>query len=71
MMDKELHKLRKTELLEVLFQIRKELDDMKAKNAVLEERLKSAEDVQSTLEEILAAVKPERQNEEQVDEKDG
>jgi len=57
--------------LEVLFQIRKELDDMKAKNAVLEERLKSAEDVQSTLEEILAAVKPERQNEEQVDEKDG
>jgi len=38
---------------------------------VLEERLKSAEDVQSTLEEILAAVKPERQNEEQVDEKDG
>ncbi len=57
MTDKQLQKLRKTELLEVLCQIRKELDAAREENAALTERLHSAEDQRALLEEILAAVK--------------
>lgn len=39
MTDKELRKLKRAELLEILFYLRKELDELKAENAALTERI--------------------------------
>lgn len=39
MTDKELRKLKRAELLEILFYLRKELDELQAENAALTERI--------------------------------
>lgn len=56
MTEKELHKLHKTELLELLLAMRKELDRMKEENAQMQKKLETAEKQEKLLEKIWDAV---------------
>lgn len=59
MTDKELHKLKKTELLELLFTMRKEIDNLQTENKNLKEKLDDASVNRKMLEKILNAVCPD------------
>lgn len=57
MTEKELHKLRRTELLEILLYLQKELDSVKAENNALQTQLQQLQQQQKeTLYEILQLV---------------
>lgn len=62
MTDKELKKLRKSELLELLLYMRKEIDSLKVENQSLEERIEEIE--QSGIRELLKIAKS---NQEKLD----
>lgn len=62
MTDKELKKLRKSELLELLLYMRKEIDSLKVENQELQERIEEIE--QNGINELLQVA---RANEEKLD----
>ncbi len=59
MTDKQLRKLRRAELLEMMFYIQKELDELKVENESLKQKLEQAEGEISAaaLQQIVDAVK--------------
>ncbi len=59
MTDKQLRKLRRAELLEMMFYIQKELDELKAENESLKQKLEEAEGglSETALQQITDAVK--------------
>lgn len=59
MTDKELHKLKRPELLELLFAMREEFDKIQAENELLRQRADDAENNREILEKILRAVCPD------------
>lgn len=61
MTDKELHKLKKSELLELLFTMRKEIDTLQTENAELKQKLDDAAVNREILEKILNAVCPDKE----------
>lgn len=63
MTDKELHKLKKPELLEILFTMRKEIDDLQTENDELKQKLDAASLNREILEKILHAVCPDEKEE--------
>jgi DNA-binding TFAR19-related protein (PDSD5 family) len=62
MTDKELHKLRRPELLELLSCMREELDKVQSENENLKKQLDSAMDNREILENILNAVTSGKQS---------
>lgn len=62
MTDKELKKLKKSELLELLLYMRKEIDSLKVENQSLEERIEEIK--QGSMKELLRIAKS---NEEKLD----
>ncbi|MBQ8348974.1 MAG: hypothetical protein IJY19_04915 [Ruminococcus sp.] len=58
MTDKELHKLKKSELLELLFTMRKEIDLLQTENNDLKQKLGNAAADREILEKIFHAVCP-------------
>lgn len=58
MTDKELHKLKKSELLELLFTMRKEIDVLQTENGDLKQKLSEASLNREVLEKIFHAVCP-------------
>lgn len=56
MTEKELHKLRRPELLEMLLEMRMELDQAREANATLQEKLEQATGQQTLLEAIWREV---------------
>ena len=58
MTDKELHKLKRSELLELLIYMREELDKLQNENMQLREKIGGAEDDHALLLRILEAVAP-------------
>ncbi|MCM1007646.1 MAG: hypothetical protein NC485_06890 [Ruminococcus flavefaciens] len=58
MTDKELHKLKKTELLELLFTMRKEIDLLQTENNDLKKQLDSSAADREILKKIFHAVCP-------------
>ncbi|MDD7556181.1 hypothetical protein [Ruminococcus sp.] len=64
MTDKELHKLKRSELLELLLCLREELDKLRAENDNLKQRLETIENDHAILERILHAVCPENEERE-------
>lgn len=63
MTDKELHKLKKSELLELLFTMRKEIDSLQSEAEELKQKLDEACANREILEKILQAVSPEEKEE--------
>lgn len=61
MTDKELHKLKKSELLELLFTMRKEIDDLQTEKSELEKKLDDATANREILEKILHVVCPDEE----------
>lgn len=59
MTDKELHKLKKSELLELLFTMRKAIDSLQTENNDLKQKLETASADREILEKILHAVCPD------------
>ena len=59
MTEKELRKLKRSELLEIMYYLQKELDTVKSENESLKQRLEKAEGgiTPENLEKIVAAVK--------------
>lgn len=59
MTDKQLRKLRRAELLEMMFYIQKELDELKAENESLKQKLEQVEGglSETALQQITDAVK--------------
>lgn len=66
MTDKELHKLRRPELLELMFCMREELDRLKAENEELKRRLENSSESRVLLEKIYRTVCPEDAETEQT-----
>ena len=64
MTDKELHKLKRPELLELLFCMRDELDKLRAENDDLRRRLEDTDENREILKKILHAVCPKEQEKE-------
>ena len=58
MTDQELHKLKKSELLELLFTMRKEIDLLQTENNDLKQKLGNAAADREILEKIFHAVCP-------------
>lgn len=58
MTDKELHKLKKSELLELLFTMRKEIDLLQTENNDLKQKLDNAAADREILEKIFHTVCP-------------
>lgn len=56
MTEKELHKLHKTELLEMMLEMRTELDRVREENTVLEQKLEETNAQRALLEKILGIV---------------
>ena len=56
MTDKELHRLRRTELLEILLYLQKEVDSLQQENETLRQQLETASSHRKCLEEILETV---------------
>ncbi|MCM1314289.1 MAG: hypothetical protein NC205_05015 [Prevotella sp.] len=63
MTDKELHKLKRPELLDLLFYMRKELDELQAENESLKKQIENSEHNRELLEKIFNAVCPESEKE--------
>ena len=63
MTDKELHKLKRPELLNLLFYMRKELDELQAENESLKKQLENNSHNRELLEKIFKAVCPESEKE--------
>lgn len=61
MTDKELHKLKKSELLELLFTMRKEIDKLQTEKSELEKKLDDAIINRELLKKILHAVCPDEE----------
>lgn len=59
MTDKELHKLKRSELLDLLFYMRKELDSLQEENESLKKQIENSKHTHEMLEKILNAVCPE------------
>lgn len=59
MTDKELHKLKRPELLDLLFYMRKELDELQEENENLKKQIENSEANREILEKIFHAVCPE------------
>lgn len=59
MTDKELHKLKRPELLDLLLYMRKELDELQEENESLKKQVENSEHIREMLEKILNAVCPE------------
>lgn len=59
MTDKELHKLKKSELLELLFSMRNEIDRLQSENEEMKQRLSNNDANMEILEKILKAVCPD------------
>ena len=59
MTDKELHKLKRSELLDLLFYMRKELDGLQEENDNLKKQLEESKSNREMLEKIFNAVCPE------------
>lgn len=59
MTDKELHKLKKSELLELLLTMRKEIDVLQTENNDLKQKLDAASANREILEKIFHAVCPD------------
>lgn len=63
MTDKELRKLKRTDLLEILYYLQKEIDELKEENAALKEKAAgfsiSDSDVSKIAEAVVKAVKGE------------
>ncbi|MCM1506651.1 MAG: hypothetical protein NC177_05900 [Ruminococcus flavefaciens] len=56
MTDKELHKLKRPELLELLFYMRKEIDSLQEENENLKKRIENSEKNREMLEKIFSVV---------------
>ena len=63
MTDKELHKLKRSELLDLLYYIRKELDELQTENESLKKQLENNSHNRELLEKIFNAVCPESEKE--------
>lgn len=63
MTDKELHKLKRLELLDLLLYMRKELDELQAENESLKKKIEDLEHNRELLEKIFNAVCPESEKE--------
>lgn len=63
MTDKELHKLKRSELLDLLLYMRKELDELQAENESLKKQVENSEYNREMLEKIFSAVCPESEKE--------
>lgn len=63
MTDKELHKLKRIELLDLLFFMRKELDELRAENETLRKKLENFSADHEMLEKIFRAVCREEESE--------
>ncbi|MDE6833704.1 MAG: hypothetical protein K2J39_05595 [Ruminococcus sp.] len=63
MTDKELHKLKRSELLDLLYYIRKELDKLQEENESLKKQLENNSHNRELLEKIFNAVCPENTKE--------
>lgn len=63
MTDKELHKLKRPELLDLLLYMRKELDELQEENESLKKQVENSEHIREMLEKILNAVCPESEKE--------
>ncbi len=59
MTDKELHKLKRPELLDLLLYMRKELDELQEENESLKRQIENSEANREMLEKIFQAVCPE------------
>ena len=59
MTDKELHKLKRSDLLELLFCMRDELDKLREENDELRKKLENTAENRELLKKILFAVCPE------------
>lgn len=64
MTDKELHKLKRAELLDLLFFMRKELDELQEENDRLKKQLESSSAEHEMIEKIFRAVCPEEKEKE-------
>lgn len=56
MTDKELHKLKRSELLDLLLYMRRELDELQAENESLKKQVENSEYNREMLEKIYSAV---------------
>lgn len=63
MTDKELHKLKRLELLDLLFYMRKEMDELQEENERLKKQIENSEHNREMLEKIFRAVCPESEKE--------
>lgn len=64
MTDKELHRLKRSELLDLLFYMRKELDELQEENESLKKQIENSAGNREMLEKIFKAVCPEEQEKE-------
>ena len=64
MTDKELHKLKRSELLELLFCMRDALDKLREENDELRKKLENTAENRELLKKILFAVCPEEREKE-------
>lgn len=64
MTDKELRKLKRSELLDLLLYMRKELDELQEENESLRKQLKDSAENREMLEKIFKAVCTEEQKKE-------
>lgn len=63
MTDKELRKLKRLELLDLLFYMRKEIDELQEENERLKKQIENSEHNREMLEKIFNAVCPESKKE--------
>lgn len=63
MTDKELHKLKRPELLDLMLYMRRELDELQAENESLKRQIENSEHNRELLEKIFNAVCPEGEKE--------
>lgn len=63
MTDKELHKLKRSELLDLLLYMRRELDELQAENESLKKQVEISQYNREMLEKIFNAVCPENERE--------
>lgn len=69
MTDKELHKLKRPELLDLLLYMRKEIDRLQEENEHLKKQNEVLENNREILEKIFNAVRPESEKESDNEEK--
>ncbi|MDE5772405.1 MAG: hypothetical protein K2I06_12395 [Ruminococcus sp.] len=64
MTDKELHRLKRSELLDLLFYMRKELDELQEENESLKKQIEISAENREMLEKIFKAVCPKEHEKE-------